>query len=546
MSFRKTRKTGKAPADKRPAKDAKGPAKAAKKPQKPRRKPEARDTDDGADMNDPNRVFTDAEDRQIKGFGQSNWSNLTINNAVHALLSKSKDRPLLELAKEFCIWAKKSICAPNRPNAYERWGATIKRSFASFDERKAASASSHITKWCKTQAKDLASQKLYEPSQAERFLMRDIMELWFHWMRSDKLVRREAVLYSAITFFTGARAIEVSKLHIEDLYFAQSGAALVCPVRESKTNVFKNIPERLTMVFVPECPIDFKALFLEIKGHRTSGKLFQACKNRRTLCYHYGVGAMELGWSRTPSGHSGRTTAITMGIAVGVPRTDLEIMFRWKSGSEMYRRYRSVHMECSQAGAPAMVARALVGSLYSGPLGTPAPVDRLALKDDNVDLGWYKQTITKIQATVKIESGLSGAKVPKTEPSEEDPNLPHTSSAVVPYRTPAQTVALATSRIDDAQPMHQHALGSPIHRVRLSPTLAIEGSPSTSSSRAIEEVIPSATICPVQQASLPTPSPKRAVQIPKARPKPAKRTTKQSRPVTVPSLLLKQLENMLG
>ena len=546
MSSRKTRKTGKAPADKKPAKQAKRSTTVAKKPQKPRKKPGSHDTDDGADMNDPNRIFTDAEDRKIKGFGQSNWSNLTIANAVHALLSKSKERPLLELAKEFCIWTKKSICAPNRPNAYERWGATIKRSFASFDERKAASASNHITKWCKTQAKDLASQKLYEPSQAERFLMRDIMELWFHWMRSDKLVRREAVLYSAITFFTGARAIEVSKLHIEDLYFAQSGAALVCPVRESKTNVFKNIPERLTMVFVPECPIDFKALFWEIKGNRSSGRLFQACKNRRTLCYHYGVGAMELGWSRTPSGHSGRTTAITMGIAVGVPRTDLEIMFRWKSGSEMYRRYRSVHMECSQAGAPAMVARALVGSLYSGPIGTPAPVDRLALKDENVDLGWYKQTITKIQATVKIESGLSGAKAPKTEPGEEDPNLPHTSSAVVPYRAPAQTVVPTTSRINNTQPMLKQALGASIQQVGQNPTLAIEGPPSASPSRTIEEVIPSATIRPEQQASLPTPSPKRAIHVPRARPKPAKRTTKQPRPVKIPALLLQQLENKLG
>lgn len=81
--------------------------------------------------------------------------------------------------------------------------------------------------------------------------MRDIIELWHHWLESDKLVRREAAFYSAVTFFTGARSIEVGSLHIKDLYFSQDGNALVCPVRESKTNVFKNIPERLTLVFTP-------------------------------------------------------------------------------------------------------------------------------------------------------------------------------------------------------------------------------------------------------------------------------------------------------
>jgi len=378
----------------------------------PREKPgKAPSVDDGANMSDPNKVFSDKDDEALnEGGGQSNWADQMIVTSVHNLLREKPEARLLALAKEFCAWIEKFISKPSKPNAYKRWSATIKRSFASFDNRAAQQATQFVEKWYKQQAKNMCATKLYEPAQAERFLMRDILELWLHWLRSDKLVRREAALYSAITFFTGARAIEVGKLFIEDLYFEQEGQALVCPIRESKTNVYKDIPERLTMIFRPDCPIDLKALFLEIKKERTEGRLFQACKNRRTLCYHYARGALELGWSRTPSGHSGRTTAITLGIAVGIPREDLEINFRWASGSDMYRRYRSIHMECSQAGAPALIARALVGSLYSGPLGTPAPIERTSLKDENVDLGWYRQTISNICREARTATGVKDAR----------------------------------------------------------------------------------------------------------------------------------------
>lgn len=212
----------------------------------------------------------------------------------------------------------------------------------------------------------------------------------------------------------------------------------------------------------------------------------------------------------------------------------------------MYRRYRSVHMECSQAGAPAMVARALVGSLYCGPLGTPAPVNRLELKDENVDLGWYRQTITKIQATVKIESGVPEAKAPKREPGVMDTEQPQTSSALVPYRAPDETEAQASSERPKALPMPKQA-GAPITQQRgTEPILALETRADTSLSKRIQEAIPAVTIRPVQQVCPPTSLPKRVIRIPEPRPKPAKRTAKQLKPVTIPPLLKQRYDYILG
>ena len=421
------------------------------KPKRTRPKPEAKeDIDDGADMTDPDKVFSDSEDNELDdSIGVSNWANSMIVKSVHDLLERQPRKQLQTLAKEFCLWVEKFVTKPPRPNAYKRWGSTMKRAFSFYDNRQHDQAVSFIDTWIKRQAKALAATRLYEPAQAERFLVRDIMELWFHWLRSSKLVRKEAALYSAITFFTGARAIEVSKLHIEDLYFEQNGNALICPVRESKTNVFKDIPERLVLCFRPDCPIDLRDLFYRIKGDRTHGRLFQACKNRRTLCYHYGRGAMELGWTRIPSGHSGRTTAITMGIAAGIPREDLEIMFRWASGSDMYRRYRSVNMEASTAGAPALVARALVDSLSKGPLGTPAPVERLELKDENVDLGWYKRAVQAIRGEGDIPTGLKDARqaVPTSPKKETFKTEPSTSEIMsIPIDLPSPLRLTETER----------------------------------------------------------------------------------------------------
>ena len=417
------------------------------KPVKPKPKPESSSDEDeepeqDTGLVDPDKAFPDEED-ETDTIGQSIWADQMITNSVQALLRSKPDTPLAELAEEFCRWIEKTICRPSKPNGYKRWTATIKRSMLAFDDRQIEAASKFLITWGKTQAKTLAAQKLYEPHQAERFLMRDIIELWIHWLNSHKPVRREAALYSAITFFTGARAIEVGKLHIEDLYFEQQGKALVMPIRESKNNVFKDIPERLTMIFRPECPIDLRELYMAIRGDRTEGRLFQVCKNRRTLCYHYARGAMELGWSRTPSGHSGRTTAITLGIAVGIPKEDLEIMFRWVTGSDMYRRYRSVHMECSEAGAPALVARALVGSLTGGPLGTPSPINRTSLRDANVDLGWYAKTITTIQKGT-ISSGVPSAIADTPGPSgatppAEPPRATTTANSPGPSRAKPST-----------------------------------------------------------------------------------------------------------
>ena len=182
----------------------------------------------------------------------------------------------------------------------------MKACFADLLEHLPERASRVITTWSKRQAKALASRKLYEPHQAERFRMGDMMALWTHWLTSKKRVRREAALYSLITFFTGARAIEVGNLFIEDIFFSTEGNALVMPVRQSKNNVFKDVPERLIVSLSGDCPIDIKSLFEEIRGARPQGRLFTACKNRRTLCYHYARGALELGWARAPLGHSGR------------------------------------------------------------------------------------------------------------------------------------------------------------------------------------------------------------------------------------------------
>ena len=408
-----------------------------------REKPPALDQDDGANMDDPDRIFSDAEDRALDSLELTVWSDKMIANAVRAILQKDRKSTLLNIAKEFCAWIKKFIGKPSRPNAYCRWSATINRTMDAFDERKVSAAAKFVNKWAKDQAKELAATKLYEPHQAERFLLADMLELWKHWLSSDKLVRREAALYSAITFFTGARAIEVGKLHIEDLEFSQNGTAIVCPIRESKTNVFKNIPERLTVKLLNDCPINLLELFAEVIDGRKSGRLFQACKNRRTLVYHYGRGAMELGWSRSPTGHSGRTTAITMAIAAGVPREMLEITFRWASGSDMYRRYKSIHMECTEAGAPAMIARALVSSLQGGPIGTALPIERSGIKDENVDLDWYHRTVIAVreQHGAHADIGLNRAAPGHAQPQ--------TVGVIVKTEPSPDTVAIA--RVEESE-----------------------------------------------------------------------------------------------
>ena len=91
-----------------------------------------------------------------------------------------------------------------------------------------------LLSWRRRKAKSLAAKRLF--SQAERFRLEDMIELWLHWLSSGKPVRVEAALYSAMTFFTGARAIEIGNLMIEDLRLNPDGSALVMPIRQSKTN----------------------------------------------------------------------------------------------------------------------------------------------------------------------------------------------------------------------------------------------------------------------------------------------------------------------
>ena len=370
-----------------------------------------------------------------------------IKRAVHGFIGENPTLPRIEVLKKFLVWVTTAIASPSRPNRYKHWGVKIKHAFNSYDDQALTDeAISNLIGWRRRKAKSLASKRLYEPSQAERFRLEDMIELWLHWLSSGKPVRVEAALYSAITFFTGARAIEVGKLMVEDLRFNPDGSSLVMPIRESKTNVFKDIPERLALHFTDDCPIDLRALYLRVKGERTEGRLFQSCKNRRTLCYHYARGATELNWTRVPTGHSGRTSAITMGIAHGVPQLDLEIMFRWASGSDMYRRYRSIHMEESPIGAPSMIARAFVQSLHGGTSGTVSRVNKAEIRNAEVDGGWYIKTIEAIHNSSKSVDGLQGAKTPKGEvpelaDSRDQPGtskLPEVKSEPVAEEGPSQ------------------------------------------------------------------------------------------------------------
>jgi len=364
-------------------------------------------------LNDPDKAFDD-EDEDDEG-DHTIWADEMIRRSVHGLLKDNPAATSLELIKTFCGWVDDAIALPSRPSRYKHWAIQIRRAFNDCDERRLGdSAKAHLMLWRNRKAKAMAALKLYEPHPAERFRLVDMIELWLHWLRSSKLVRVEAALYSAMTFFTGARAIEIGKLFIEDLELREDGTALVMPIRESKTNVFKETPCRLTLVFRPDNPIDLKSLYLRVKGDRVEGRLFQACKNRRTLCYHYARGALELEWSRAPTGHSGRTTAITLGIAAGIPDMDLEIMFRWAPNSNMIRRYRSVHMEESPIGAPSMIAQAMVHSLGQGPTGTATRICKTALRSAEVDGGWYERAISDIYNHTADVSGICGARAPRT------------------------------------------------------------------------------------------------------------------------------------
>ncbi|CAG5105574.1 Oidioi.mRNA.OKI2018_I69.chr1.g2251.t1.cds [Oikopleura dioica] len=366
---------------------------------------------------------------------ESVWTDAHIRVAASNMVELNRGKTFDEITTAFLAWIDKYVCPPNRPNRYLHWYLVIRAALErESDSRLPKTCSNDIMKWAKARAKTLSSKKLYEPSQAERFRLSDMVALWAHLLNSGKPVRREAALYSAITFFTGARAIEVGKLWIEDLYESIQGNAIVMPIRESKTNVFKNIPERLTMFFPSNCPINFKALLYEILGAREEGKVFLHCRNRRILCYHYSRASKELGWARVPSGHSGRTSAITMGIAAGIPKLDLEIMYRWAPDSRMFHRYRALNMEESEIGAPALVAKALVDSLYNGPQGT-APPALSAVKTDFVspevgsrvlsDANWYARTVKELHSNHVAQQGIPLANAPKQRKGL--PNRPNSS-----------------------------------------------------------------------------------------------------------------------
>ena len=246
------------------------------KPAKARKKIPKKDLDaeEEEDLLDDDIVYEDSQDFTTDSGGQSIWSNQMITNAVHEFVRRNPKMGHVKMIEHFCEWVNRFINRPNKHNGYARWASKIRQAFNGCGNwTLGKDACTALNRWSKRQAKAMAARKLYEPHQAERFQMGDMMELWLHFLKSHKRVKREAALYSAMTFFTGARAIEIGNLWIEDLRFSQNGSALVMPIRESKTNVFKNVPERLTMVFIDECPIDFKALYLEIKGERVSGRL---------------------------------------------------------------------------------------------------------------------------------------------------------------------------------------------------------------------------------------------------------------------------------
>ena len=126
-----------------------------KKPKagKGRATPPALDQDDGANMDDPDKIFSDAEDRALDSLELTVWSDKMIAHAVRAILEKDRKSTLLNIAKEFTTWIKKFIGKPSRPNAYSRWSATINRTMDAFDERKVSAAAKFVNKWAKDQAK---------------------------------------------------------------------------------------------------------------------------------------------------------------------------------------------------------------------------------------------------------------------------------------------------------------------------------------------------------------------------------------------------------
>ena len=123
----------------------------------------------------------------------------------------------------------------------------------------------------------------------------------------------------------------------------------------------------------------------------------------------------------------------------------------------MYRRYRSIHLECSRLGAPAMLANAIIASLDGGPVGTAeraVPVSQRLCADDKVDGGWYgkaivgKPRITGIPKAIKAEPG--GPAPIKPEPKEEPGVLPKTEPDLVPgppipTKEPTGVTPLATA-----------------------------------------------------------------------------------------------------
>ena len=128
----------------------------------------------------------------------------------------------------------------------------------------------------------------------------------------------------------------------------------------SRTNQFCDKRESLTVPLDDFPMIDFLPKLNWLIGGRREGLLFSPLLKLTTakVTYHMKKAAKSLGWSKVPSGHSGRVSMVVECLRRDIPERDIKVMMRWKHDSEMPQYYRAQSLETHKNSAPGKLRRA--------------------------------------------------------------------------------------------------------------------------------------------------------------------------------------------
>ena len=182
--------------------------------------------------------------------------------------------------------------------------------------------------------------------------------------------RKAAATALILTAKSGARWIDIHRLHWQDLKFTSEGGHVIvqAPLRFSKNNLTNNVPQAYQWASADsndpmDCPWQaFKRWWIYC-GKPKHGHVFS---NRRgkPLCHKSTLGfiqrkAKKLGLPKfeTPTGHSGRVTYVLSLDKLNVSKRSIIRSMNWRTDT-MINYYMNTRSMCSK-GAPALKMAAL-------------------------------------------------------------------------------------------------------------------------------------------------------------------------------------------